>query len=131
MVESNIPANKDAAMEGPMEEDKNQQTSTDSTFTMLDAHADMRELTNLELIRKAEDCADKLKLEKAISLYDEGIRRFPNDTLIIDQYTDLLIQLNEMDKAKGLIERSIQLNPHSSGQKFMNLAEMLKGVEAV
>jgi len=57
-------------------------------------------LTNLELIKKAEECADKLKLEKAISLYDEGIRRWPNDTLIIDQYSDLLIQFGEVEKAK-------------------------------
>jgi hypothetical protein len=49
----------------------------------------------LELVRKAEDCMDKLKLEKAVSLLDEGIRRFPNDTLILDLYTDLLIQLGE------------------------------------
>ena len=76
-------------------------------MTLLDAHAIMRQLTNIELIRKAEDCVDKLKLEKAVSLYDEGVRRFPNDTLIMDQYTDLLIQLNENDKAKSLIERSI------------------------
>lgn len=76
-------------------------------MTLLDAHANMRQLTNIELIRKAEDCVDKLKLEKAVSLYDEGVRRFPNDTLIMDQYTDLLIQLNENDKAKSLIERSI------------------------
>ena len=76
-------------------------------MTLLDAHANMRQLTNIELIRKAEDCVDKLKLEKAVSLYDEGVRRFPNDTLIMDQYTDLLIELNENDKAKSLIERSI------------------------
>ena len=43
-----------------------------------------RPLTNIELIRKAEDCVDKLKLEKAVALYDEGLRRWPNDTLIID-----------------------------------------------
>jgi hypothetical protein len=36
------------------------------------------------LIRKAEECVDKLKLEKAVALYDEGIRRWPNDTLILD-----------------------------------------------
>jgi hypothetical protein len=46
-------------------------------------------------VRKAEDSMDKLKLEKAVSLLDEGIRRFPNDTLILDLYTDLLIQLGE------------------------------------
>ncbi len=52
-------------------------------------------LNNLELVRKAEDCMDKLKLEKAVSLLDEGMRRYPNDTLIIDLYTELLIQLGE------------------------------------
>ena len=50
-----------------------------------------RQLTNLELIRKAESYVDELKLEKAVALLDEGVRRFPTDTLIIDQYTDLLI----------------------------------------
>ena len=60
-------------------------------INMLDANTNMRELTNIELIRKAEDCVEKLKLEKAVSLYDEGVKRFPNDTLIMDQYTDLLI----------------------------------------
>ena len=59
-----------------------------------------RELTNLEIVRKSEEYVDKLKLEKAVALLDEGIRRFPNDTLIIDQYTDLLLQLGEQTKAK-------------------------------
>jgi hypothetical protein len=45
----------------------------------------------LELIKKAEEYTDRLKLEKAVSLYDEGLTRYPNDTLLIDGYTDLLI----------------------------------------
>ena len=32
-----------------------------------------------------------LKLEKAVALYDEGMLRFPNDTQIMDNYTDLLL----------------------------------------
>lgn len=58
-------------------------TSDDSSFG--------RHLTNIELIRKAEEYSDNLKLEKAVSLYEEGLERFPNDTLILDAYTDLLI----------------------------------------
>ena len=100
-------------------------------MTLLDAEKNMRELTNIELIKKAEESVEQLKLERAVSLYDEGIKRFPNDTLIMDQYTDLLIQLNETEKAKQLIERSIQLNPEKDGQKYLNLAEMLNGAEAV
>ena len=98
MVEANMSsttAAKDANMAGEnnenAEETKNHQAvssaetgSTDNQMTLLDAHANMRELTNLELIRKAEDCVDRLKLEKAVSLYDEGVRRFPNDTIIMD-----------------------------------------------
>ena len=41
-------------------------------------------MSNLELIKQAEEAADGLQLEKAIALYDEGVRRFPNDTIIID-----------------------------------------------
>jgi len=39
--------------------------------------------------------------------------------------------LGETEKAKGLIERSIQLNPEKDGQKYMNMAEMLTGADAV
>ena len=75
------------------EEDK-LSTSEDSGFNI------GRPLTNLELIKKAEHYTDTLKLEKAVALYDEGLRRFPNDTLLIDAYTDLLSQLGEDVKAK-------------------------------
>lgn len=51
-------------------------------------------------MRKAEDCIDKLKLEKAVQMLDEGIGRFPNETQLLDLYTDLLIQLGENAKAK-------------------------------
>ena len=73
------------------EEDK-LSTSEESAFG--------RQLTNLELIRKAEHYTDTLKLEKAVSLYEEGLQRFPNDTQLLDAYTDLLIQLGEEVKAK-------------------------------
>ena len=44
----------------------------------------MKQLSNIELIKKAEEYVDNLKLEKAVALYDEGLRRWPNDTLILD-----------------------------------------------
>ena len=86
-----------------------------SGSTTEDNFEQTRMLTNLELISKAESCIDKLQLEKAVSLLDEGLRRFPNDTVIMDLYIDLLIQFGEQDKAKELLERSIQLNPKRDG----------------
>jgi hypothetical protein len=48
-------------------------------------------LSNLELIRLAEESAEALELERAVALYEEGLERFPNDTQILDGYADLLI----------------------------------------
>ena len=77
-------------------------------------------LTNIELIKKAEAFTENLELEKAVTLYDEGLRRFPNDTVIMDAYTDLLLQMDSHQKARELIERSIQLNPNQEGRKYLN-----------
>lgn len=52
---------------------------------------DTTQLTNIELIKKAEEFTENLELEKAVALYDEGLIRFPNDTIILDSYTDLLL----------------------------------------
>ena len=45
---------------------------------------DITSLGNQELIKQAEEFTEQLELEKAVALYDEGLRRFPNDTIIID-----------------------------------------------
>ena len=52
---------------------------------------DVTELSNAELIKRAEQYTETLELEKAVALYDEGLRRFPNDCVIMDAYTDLLL----------------------------------------
>lgn len=67
-----------------IEEDKFS-TSDDS------ASGGMRQLTNIELIKRAEECTESLELEQAVSLYEEGLQRFPNDTVILDGYSELLI----------------------------------------
>lgn len=77
----------DKRLHEAFEEDKIS-TSDDSIFANL---VNNRQLTNLELIKKAEEYVETLKLEKAVALYDEGLQRFPNDTVILDGYADLLI----------------------------------------
>ena len=100
--------------------------ATGSTETV-----DVSQLSNIDIIRKGLEYAESLQLEKAVQVYDEGIRRFPNDTVILDAYTDLLLQLDQQPKAKELIERSIQLNPNKEGLKYLNYAEMLRGQESL
>jgi len=52
---------------------------------------DSSELSLVALIKKAEEFQEMLELEKAVALYDDGLNRFPNDTQIMDNYTDLLL----------------------------------------
>lgn len=59
-------------------------------------------------------------------MYDAGVRRFPNDTILLDAYSDLCLQMDQPIKARQLIERSIQLNPNNEGTKYLQLAEMLQ-----
>ncbi len=72
------------------EEDKF--STDDQSVNMIDTGKEFaRPLTNLELIKQAEEAAESLELEKAVALYEEGLERFPNDTQILDGYADLLI----------------------------------------
>jgi hypothetical protein len=70
------------------EEDKC--STTDDSIVSI-AGKDLRQLTNIELIKKAEEFTECLQLENAVALYEEGLQRFPNDTVIIDGYSDLLL----------------------------------------
>jgi len=92
---------------------------------------DVSTFSNIELIKKGEEYTENLELEKAVQIYDEGLRRFPNDTVIMDAYTDLLLQMDQTQKAREIIERSIQLNPSKEGLKYLNFAEMLRGHESL
>jgi hypothetical protein len=40
---------------------------------MIDTGKEVRALTNIELIRKAEEFTESLQLESAVSLYEEGV----------------------------------------------------------
>ena len=82
-----------------------EQIEEDKFSTSDDSASGLRQLTNIELIKRAEECTESLELEQAVSLYEEGLQRFPNDTVILDGYSELLIQLGEEDKAKKVIRR--------------------------
>ncbi len=115
------------------DEDSNNQIAFNMGVSNQDAEieVDVSTFSNIELIKKGEEYTENLELEKAVQIYDEGLRRFPNDTVIMDAYTDLLLQMDQTQKAREIIERSIQLNPNKEGLKYLNFAEMLRGHESL
>lgn len=115
------------------DEDSNKEKAFNMGVSNQDAEieVDVSTFSNIELIKKGEEYTENLELEKAVQIYDEGLRRFPNDTVIMDAYTDLLLQMDQTQKAREIIERSIQLNPNKEGLKYLNFAEMLRGHESL
>ena len=82
--------NKSHAQQHHPEEDKF--STDDQSVNMIETGKDLgKPLSNIELIKTAEECAENLELERAVALYEEGLERFPNDTQILDGYSDLLI----------------------------------------
>ena len=84
------------------------------------------ELSNLEIVKAGQTYFETLQLEKAVQIYDAGLFRFPNDTILLDAYSDLCLQMDQPLKARQLIERSIKLNPNNEGTKYLQLAEMVQ-----
>ena len=100
-----------------------EQIEEDKFSTSDDSASGLRQLTNIELIKRAEESAESLELEQAVSLYEEGLQRFPNDTVILDGYSELLIQLGEEEKAKKVTHLvSSRLAPRE-----VNTAESFEG----
>ena len=67
----------------PLESIHKKSTDEESTIAKFSIGGD-QQLSNIELIKQAELNVEQLELEKAVVLYDEGLQRFPNDTIILD-----------------------------------------------
>ncbi len=89
-MESQGTSQNKAKHQAAPEEDKF--STDDQSVNLIDTGKEfVQPLSNIELIRTAEEATENLELEKAVALYEEGLERFPNDTQILDGYADLLI----------------------------------------
>lgn len=77
--------------------------------------------------------------ENAQELIELVLKKDGENTELLDIYADVLTNLNRPEEAKLILEKSIKLDPHSNGDKYMSLAELseyksakklyLKGIE--
>ncbi len=59
----------------------------------VDTNQQDEQLSFSDLMKQAELATEQLELEKAVKLYDQGLKQYPNETSLIDAYTDLLLSL--------------------------------------
>lgn len=80
---------------------------------------------------RAARAADSLEPELAARFYDRALQLEPNNTAIMDDYADVLLGVGNVAKASQLLRQSIALAPESGPSKYLNMGQVLEGVEAV
>jgi len=84
-----------------------------------------------ELLEKAEDFAERFEFELAAKFYQRALDGAPDNTEIMDDLAEVLLELGQADSAKQLLNKSIQLSPNDNFSKYLNLAQHLEGKEAL
>jgi len=84
-----------------------------------------------EMISKAEELMEVLQFEQALSLIQKALEKEPSNTKIMDTYALFLLDLDNFEDAKKLLERSIQLAPNENFDKYMNYGQLLQGKQAI
>ncbi|KAG5188030.1 hypothetical protein JKP88DRAFT_269548 [Tribonema minus] len=74
---------------------------------------------------------DSVEPELALKFYKRALDLCPQDPALLDEAADLLLQLGAADDAKALLSRSIEVAPDASAGKWLYMAQLHEGEEAL
>lgn len=109
---------------------KSKAASHDPTFatSVIDKALD---LPAEDLLRMAQEYLDALNITEAEKVLHHAVTKYPDNVNLLDTYAELKFSLGEAEKGIMLQKKSVELDPHSNGSKYLNLAEFLKGSESI
>ena len=82
------------------------------------------------LLTKASEFVEQCHYEIGAKFYLRALEMSPKDTTIMDALADAYLQLDQVDQATLLLEKSITLAPHSGAAKWLSLAQLKRGEDA-
>ena len=80
-----------------------------------------------EILRLVQIC----DYDNAKQLIEAYLKNDKDNSEILDLYAEVLVNLDLPNEARLALQRSIQLSPESSGDKYMSLAEISDYKQAV
>lgn len=80
---------------------------------------------------EADDCLIKLEFDNALAIYRNALISLPNDVRIIDAMGSVMMQQGNFTEATHLYKISISLAPDIGYEKYLNLAELATGKQAL
>lgn len=84
-----------------------------------------------DLVEAAEECCSRLEYEEALQHYENALKINPEETTILDAAGEILLELGQVEQAREVLTRSVQLNPRGSFCSYMYLGQLCQGVDAV
>nr|CDS28560.1 TPR repeat containing protein YDR161W [Hymenolepis microstoma] len=101
----------------------------------------LEKLSPKEILKKADVCYENLNSDQALKLYGmviEKVTKLPstddNNAVMVDALqssANILVQFERVDEAISHFKRAIEICPDSGYEKYMSLAQLLGGEEAV
>ncbi|VDN98447.1 unnamed protein product [Rodentolepis nana] len=102
---------------------------------------ELEQFSPREVLKKADACYEKLNSSKALKLYEmiiEKLFKLPstdeNNSVMLDALqssANILVQFERTDEAISHFKRAIEICPDNGYEKYMSLAQLLAGEEAV
>jgi len=84
-----------------------------------------------DLMAKAEEMIQSFHPDTAEKFYIKALEMEPNNTEVMDSLAALLLDMDDWDRAKELLERSMKLDPDGDFSKYMHYGQMSQGAEAL
>ncbi|GAB5365165.1 hypothetical protein AAMO2058_001033600 [Amorphochlora amoebiformis] len=81
-------------------------------------------------IAKAESLLQSNELDKALRILEDVHRRFPRRTDALDKMAEIKLETGRPDQAREILEKSIEIAPATSHEKWLTYAQLLSGEQA-
>nr|XP_015213705.1 PREDICTED: probable assembly chaperone of rpl4 [Lepisosteus oculatus] len=87
--------------------------------------------TSEQLLQKTEECMDNFDFEMAQMFCQRALDLEPTNLKILDMLGNICAELGNMEKAKQVFLKAVELSPEEGHSKYMYLGQIHSGMEAV
>lgn len=112
---------------GKNSKNKNNKPSSNSS---IQNSKEEEEIVSLALATSSNQI-NECNLDGAIQTLSEALQSFPYSVLLLDSMSELLLQNNNSEAAKALIEQALSLDPQGNYKRWLTYAQFLTDKEAL
>jgi tetratricopeptide (TPR) repeat protein len=86
-----------------------------------------------KLLERARHAMDTLEPDLAVKFYEKALAQeeAKEDVSVIDEAAEVMLQTGCVERATELLRRSMELAPHSGSGKYLSMAQLHEGKEAL